>query len=244
MDSSKSKHKICVSAVYRDCSKSIESFIWYHDSIDFDLVLVVDTTGTMAEKMVNSKLSTTKVQFLSATTAEAELSDYQLVNSLILPHCRKHCIAWLLHLDICDRVDLNGNFGDIHSFIDCRDKCDGLVILKVKPKCNCKGEARCIVKVDKTSGYECEWKWKYSNRACTIVRATTGEVYRDEYDRYQSVVRSKSGRSLELVQIVHHSYIDSKSWSAYLKSFISTSSTDDSVHDKDCHLYREEEERQ
>jgi len=245
MDSTKSKHKICVSTVYRDTSKSIEKFIWHHDSIGCDLILVIDTTDSMSEKMSQYKFSTSKIMFVPLTVTESAMTDQHIVNSVILPHCKKHNMDWLLHLSIDERVDFNGNFGDIHSFLKCKPESDGIVILKVRPNCSCKGESRCITRVKYTASYDCEWKWKYCIKNPTVIRASTNEMYRyGEYDRYQSVIRSKNGKSAELVQLLHCSYIDtkSKSWTSYLKSFIvSDSNSEDEQHDKDCTLYRNDD---
>lgn len=238
--------KICISTIYRDADKPIENFVRYHDAMGFDVVLVIDTTGTMTEKVTSSILSK-KVAFVSLSDTEAASTDDHLVNAIILPHCKKNSIDWLIHLNIDDRVHFNGNFGDIHSFMRCKPDCDGIVILKVKPRCTCKGEARCITKVKCTIGYECEWRWKYmSKNNSTIIRGSTNEIYRHgEYDRYQSVLRSKSGKSNELIQILHCSYVDYRStgWTNYLKSFIvSDKNTDEDEHDKDCILYKKERE--
>lgn len=234
--------KICVSAIYRDPTKSIEHFVWHHNALDCDIVFVIDTTGTMSEKMINSNIDTKKVVFVTLGEVEAASSDTHLVNSIILQHCRKHCIDWLLHLNIDDRIDLKTNYSNIHKFLKDRPECDGIVILKVKPNCTCKGESRCIVKVKSTAGYECEWKWKYPNKKnCTLIRATTNEVYlHGDYDRYQSVIRDKNGRSKELVQVVHYSYVDfsTQGWLKYFKSFV-VSDTVEEEHDKDCTLYKE-----
>ena len=213
------KSKICVSAIYRNTNDSIEKFIGHHDRLSIDIIFVVDTTGTMDQKMITNKFSSDKVMFTTLDDAEINMSDKDIVNSIILPHCKKHKITWMLHLNIKDRIDFNGFFGDIHSFLDSRPECEGIVVIKVTSEDE--GEARCITKVNSTISMESKYGWKYYTKNVTIIRGSTNEVYRyGEYKNIQKILKDKCGKSRELLQILDCSLVDKIGWMKYLKSFI------------------------
>lgn len=221
------KDSICISVVYRDEAECIKKFINYHESIGVDQILIIDTTGTMGQKMITHQFSQDKVSFITHDGI-----DVDAVNKVVLPYCRKYCITWLLHLSISDRIDLNGNFRTIHQFLKPRHDCDGIVILKVK-SCKCKGEARCITRVKYTNCLESTDQWRYNIRNPTIIRATTNEIYHNGiYDQFQKVLRDKYGKSEEIVQIIRCTDIKN-GWIKYFKSFLTTEVKED-THDTQC----------